>query len=503
MGKYMKKVMCVLMMSIIMFTTCFQVDILPVQAATSTSYVPITCYTISTGRVNTYSYSKGKYSYTGYIDGATDQCIIQQIKSDGYCKVKYPVSRGYRTAYVQGSKFFVKTNLSANTTKIGSRKTVYRRSNLSQSLGTVYADDNVQIIGTSSKTTQIIYPTSKGYKMGWISGKYLADAEQNIGVADGCYQIKSAINRDYVLDVYGGSHDDGANIQLYKNQYSTNQGFQITKQSDGYYVITAIHSGKALDVENSKTCNGANILQWTQHGSDNQKWKIVKTADGYYSFISKCNGLYLDANGSKAENEVNIQCWQGNGSGAQKFILESVSVDGVDNSVDSNSSSTYDKRQQIVNYELSQLGIGDYRGNNNVKYNTWYYKREINGNGYAWCMAFQSYCADQCGVLYSAVPKEASCSSAIQWYRDRGQFYLAASHGGSYTPQAGDLVFYGNGGSSHVGMIIAPPSSDGYLQVVEGNVRSSNGNYTVQKFTRNQKRRIDSSYVYGYASPSY
>ena len=118
-------------------------------------------------------------------------------------------------------------------------------------------------------------------------------------------------------------------------------------------------------------------------------------------------------------------------------------------------------------------------------------------------MAFQSFCANQCGGLNTAVPKTASCSYAVQWYRERGQFHLAASHGGNYTPQAGDLVFYGNGGGSHVGMIIASPTSDGYLQVVEGNVRSSNGNYTVQKFTRNSNRRVNSSYVYGYASPAY
>ena len=65
------------------------------------------------------------------------------------------------------------------------------------------------------------------------------------------------------------------------------------------------------------------------------------------------------------------------------------------------------------------------------------------------------------------------------------------------------LVFYGyNGNISHVGLIVASPV-EGYLQVVEGNVYDSNGNYSVQHFTKNSKRRVDSSYVYGYASPSY
>lgn len=105
-------------------------------------------------------------------------------------------------------------------------------------------------------------------------------------------------------------------------------------------------------------------------------------------------------------------------------------------------------------------------------------------------------------MLDSAIPKTASCASAVNWYRQRGQFQLSASYGGNYTPKAGDLVFYGSNGSSYVGMIIAAPVN-GYLQVVEGNVRAGNGNYTVQKFTRNTRRRVDSSYVYGYAIPSY
>ena len=105
--------------------------------------------------------SNGRYTYTGYIDGATDRCIIQEVRSDGYVRVKYPISRGrYRTAYESSNAFFVNTNFSTQKMQLGTSKTAYRRSNLSQSLGTVYANDQVIVVGYSNNNTQVIYPVS-------------------------------------------------------------------------------------------------------------------------------------------------------------------------------------------------------------------------------------------------------------------------------------------------------------------------------------------------------
>ncbi len=311
-----------------LFLICVTVNLLPVKAATETNQVPITCYTIPTGNVNTYDLINGVYSYTGYITGSTDKCVIQQVRSDGYCKVKYPTSRGYRTAYTQSSNFFSNINFSKGTIQLGTSKTVYRRSNLSQSLGTVYSNDNVTVVGTSGNKTQIIYPISGGYKMGWVSGNYNANSQQDANIQDGYYRIESAVDFNFVLDVYGGYMDDGANIQIYRNLGLKNQIFLIRRQSDGYYTITAVHSGKALDVAGNGQVSGTNIMQYESHGGDNQKWKIVQTSDGRCSFISKCNGLYLDLEEGRTIGGYNIRCWSGNGSNAQKFRLQSTTVDG-------------------------------------------------------------------------------------------------------------------------------------------------------------------------------
>lgn len=217
----------------------------------------------------------------------------------------------------------------------------------------------------------------------------------------------------------------------------------------------------------------------------NEEVVVVGTSGGFTQIIySIGSGNYKMAFIRTADIESTGNVSQGNGG-------QATDISGL--------------AQKIVNYELSQVGVSDYQGNNNVPYNTWYYGRAVNGSGYAWCMAFQAYSANQFGVLDTAIPKTASCTQAAKWYKNRGQFHYSKFYGGNYTPKAGDLVFYYDTSSKsicHVGMIIAAPVN-GYLQTVEGNIQCSDGNWKVQKFTKNIKRIVGHSYVYGYASPIY
>lgn len=113
---------------------------------------------------------------------------------------------------------------------------------------------------------------------------------------------------------------------------------------------------------------------------------------------------------------------------------------------------------------------------------------------------FKAIVLFKAGIPETVIPKTSSCATAVNFFKQQGTFHLRTDN---YTPKAGDLVFYGTNGSSHVGLIIDNPQGS-YLQVIEGNVYDSKtGNYSVQKFTKNAKRRTDSSYVYGYASPLY
>lgn len=312
-----------------------------IYAATSTNKVPITAYTLN-GQVNTYQSVNG--SYSGYI-ASGDQCTILEIYDSGWLKVKYPVSWGYKTAYTKSEWFFTNVNFLASETTIGSNLTVYRRSDMATKLGTVYANDSVLIVGDNGTNTQIVYPVSGGYKMGWVKGIYGSAYGTETRIPDGYYQIKSGINSDYVLDVYGAYENDEANVQLYQNCGGFNQAFLIVEQEDGYYTIEALHSGKVLDVYKDEKVNGANVIQCQKHGGDNQLWKIYRTSDGFYSLQSKSSGLFLDISGGIMENERNIHLWEPNGTGAQKFELASVTVNGQ-----AYRGKQAEERDKVVNY---------------------------------------------------------------------------------------------------------------------------------------------------------
>ena len=161
----MKKVLCFTLLAILIIantTTVFT------MAATLNSRLPIYCYTLN-GKVNTYSSVGGNRTGSIYT---SDKCTILAVYDSGWIKVKYPVSWGSRTAYAKTSDFFCNSQMNVETAKLGKQMTVYCRSDASQSFGTVYASDEVVIIGNNGTNTQIIYNVSGGYKLGWVKGVY-------------------------------------------------------------------------------------------------------------------------------------------------------------------------------------------------------------------------------------------------------------------------------------------------------------------------------------------
>ena len=113
------------------------------------------------------------------------------------------------------------------------------------------------------------------------------------------------------------------------------------------------------------------------------------------------------------------------------------------------------------------------------------------GSRVEWCACFASWCADQCSYIESGViPKFAKCDDGVNWFRNKGQF-----KDGSYTPAAGDFIFFdwGNDGSiDHVGIVES--TVDGVVHTIEGN--SSNA-------VNRRSYSIGKSSIYGYGVPIY
>lgn len=103
---------------------------------------------------------------------------------------------------------------------------------------------------------------------------------------------------------------------------------------------------------------------------------------------------------------------------------------------------------------------------NNVRYNTWYYGREVSGAAYPWCMVFVQWVFDQAGVKLPV--RTASCGALVRSAQSAGCWVT-----GDYRP--GDVVIYdfpGGAKTDHCGIV---ESVDGtYISAIEGNTSSTN-----------------------------
>ena len=157
--------------------------------------------------------------------------------------------------------------------------------------------------------------------------------------------------------------------------------------------------------------------------------------------------------------------------------------------------------------EGSLSGNPNYASSNNYqKFGLWYDNNVdyIGVQRAAWCAAFVSWCANQAGVPSSIVYYHAYCPYGVNWFRNQGRFKYAASRGGSYTPKAGDIVYFapaGSSTSSHIGIVRYV--SGGRLYTVEGNTGSQNGEVNEGGGVFFKNYSLSYERLYGYGIPAY
>ena len=146
--------------------------------------------------------------------------------------------------------------------------------------------------------------------------------------------------------------------------------------------------------------------------------------------------------------------------------------------------------KQIIELAKKELGTKESPPNSNkVKYNTWFYGREVQGQQYPWCATFISW-------LFKAeqglCKKTASCQDMLAWFEQRNQLVKI--------PQAGDIVFFkystNNRRTNHVGLVV---SYDGkVVNTIEGNTSQSSNDNGGCVMQRNRY-----SNIVAYARPKY
>lgn len=137
----------------------------PSRTVDSRYPTPFKAYNLANAKTPAYSEDGSSIGYV-YAD---DECVIQEVYTDGWCKVKCPWS-GYsdgRIIYCQLSTFIASGYTSSSKT-VSTQTTTYTRSSASTSYGYIGAGDTVTVVGSSGAYSQIIYPlTAGGYKCAW------------------------------------------------------------------------------------------------------------------------------------------------------------------------------------------------------------------------------------------------------------------------------------------------------------------------------------------------
>lgn len=152
-------------------------------------------------------------------------------------------------------------------------------------------------------------------------------------ITNGIYVIHSKVNPEMSIDVGNATSGDGANIQLWGNNYTIAQKFRFTRNTDdNTYTIQNITVDGALDLANAGTVGGTNVQQYTSNGTCAQRWYAISVGSEY-RFLSKCNPtMAIEIGGGKVDYGANVQIWENNGTPAQLWSLESTnSINGQAN----------------------------------------------------------------------------------------------------------------------------------------------------------------------------
>ncbi len=145
-------------------------------------------------------------------------------------------------------------------------------------------------------------------------------------VANGVYEIVTALPGMRVLDVPAASKKPGELLQLYSSNGTGAQHFRVNRTPDGYYTLQNENSG--LYLSSSSLMELGNRILVSQERADNtnrQKWMIKRSASGGYVISSAWDSRYvIDVSGANSSNGASIQMWESNGSAAQRWEFRRV-----------------------------------------------------------------------------------------------------------------------------------------------------------------------------------
>lgn len=157
----------------------------------------------------------------------------------------------------------------------------------------------------------------------WAPNKSTAQrftfASASAVTTDTAFAIKSVLDPQLVMDIYGGSSDNRARLQIYNANNSQAQMFTFKQVGNGLYEIVNVNSDKPFEAQGGSVSNGGAVSQYSSNGTCAQHWSIVDCGNGEYSFINSKSGKAIDVPGGNGVSGSALQIYTYNGSDAQKW----------------------------------------------------------------------------------------------------------------------------------------------------------------------------------------
>lgn len=127
---------------------------------------------------------------------------------------------------------------------------------------------------------------------------------------------------------------------------------------------------------------------------------------------------------------------------------------------------------KVLTIAANEVGVKENPpGSNLVKYNTWFYSKEVSGAKFPWCGTFVSWCYAAAGFPIKGGGYSrgfAGCQYAVANVKKWGRIITE--------PKSGDVVFFdweGDGKFDHTGLFAAN-LPNGNFQTIEGNTAIGN-----------------------------
>lgn len=136
-------------------------------------------------------------------------------------------------------------------------------------------------------------------------------------LSDGCYIIQSGNSSSRVLDINSASLKNGANLEIYQKNKTTNQIFYVKYRGNGYYSIRALHSGKYLHRDDGG--NGTNVHQWAGYNTYNAQWALERYSGSCFYVRNRATGKYLDNSNGSTSLGNNVGLYYQNYTYAQRW----------------------------------------------------------------------------------------------------------------------------------------------------------------------------------------